>query len=136
MSADDYVSILNTYSRYGQAVTDRRYDDWVATFTEDAEVTNRFGHSKGREALRAAIAKRFDDAPTTKIVWCNPVIEIDGSEAHATTDYLVFEVDPSSPTGLRFAQMGRYTDVLRKQGDRWLIHLRLPVDLTKKGPER
>jgi 3-phenylpropionate/cinnamic acid dioxygenase small subunit len=121
---DDVAAILDTYSRYAQAMADRRFDDWAAQFTADASFVNNLGTFRGREQLQDMITKRFDGDTTSRVMWCNPVIEVEGDRAHSKTDYLLLAASADPGSGLVVRTMGRYDDVLRKEGGRWLIHER------------
>jgi hypothetical protein len=112
---------MQTYSRYEQAVTDKDYDIMAGIFAEDAYLENRLGKSTGRDVARQRFFERFEEAPATKIVSCNHLIDVDGDTAKSSVDYLVLEVDPQSPSGLTLKQMGRYYDDWRKEGATWLI---------------
>jgi 3-phenylpropionate/cinnamic acid dioxygenase small subunit len=122
--SEDVLSILSTYSRYAQAMADRRFDDWADQFTEDARFINGAKVFEGRQELQAFITRRWQDERPAKNIWCNPLIEIKGDRASAKVDYLVVGYPGPESPNLVVQSMGRYDDVLAKQGDRWLIHER------------
>lgn len=118
--------ILDCYARYCQyyALTDRSFVD---LFTEDC--TYGFAGSTtidGREALHRSRTERPPLAGTHVTV--NPIVEVDGDEAHAVTDFLFI-----TPENLEIAAMGRYTtDFVRRDG-RWLFH-RHVMDIQSRRP--
>jgi hypothetical protein len=125
---DDFISIYQTYSRYAHAIADRRFRDWAEEFTEDGVMVNAFGTYTGRENLYAFVTQQFSSAPRTKILWSNPLIEVNGDTATGQTEFLVVRDSAASSTGLAITHMGRYNDLLRKEGGRWLIAERRAVN--------
>jgi hypothetical protein len=120
MTPDEF-DILQMYGRYGQALWDRRFDDWADQFTADAVLENRYGTFRGRDAVRQFAHTRFSELPRRRIFWCNPVLTVDGEGAAASTDYVVLVEGDEPGASPSIFSMGRYDDTLRKVGDRWLI---------------
>jgi hypothetical protein len=126
MTAEEYQareSIRHTLASYNLAGDRLRRDEFVAVFTEDAlfESEGSFRH-EGRAAIQAWI----DSWGGTKssggrrpmfvrhnLTTCN--IDLTGPEsANVLTYWIVYsDIGPD--------HAGRYKDVFRKVGDRWLI---------------
>jgi hypothetical protein len=121
---DNTLAILNTYSRYAQAMADRRFDVYAEQFTGDGCLVTKSGTFRGREEIQKFNAHKYEGDTTTRVMWCNPVIEIDGDVAHASTDYIVIGASPDGSSGLFIMGMGRYDDLLKKEAGQWLIHER------------
>jgi hypothetical protein len=127
-SIEDKWAIIETYSRFEQAVTDKDYDVMAGIFAEDAYLENRLGKSTGKAAARERFVDRFDKTPTTKIVAYNHLVKVNGDEARSSVDYIVIEVDPQSPSGLTLKQIGRYHDDWRREGREWVIYNRVVTE--------
>jgi 3-phenylpropionate/cinnamic acid dioxygenase small subunit len=115
LSADD--QIRRTFAEFCQYLDDRRFEDWANLFTEDA-VFNRL-------TTRAAILSMIQGAElasepdlSRKHVITNSIIDVDGDEAHAKSDLVMYDRHGDGPWTIR---MGKYDDRLVRQGDRWLL---------------
>src|SRR5207245_10532018 len=73
-SVDDTSSILNTYSRYAQAMADRRFDVYAEQFTVDGTLITKSGTFRGRAAIEQFNAEKYQGDSTTRVMWCNPVV--------------------------------------------------------------
>jgi hypothetical protein len=125
---EDEMAIVKAYSRYEQAVPERRYDVMASIFAEDAHIENRLGTADGRATIEKRFEARFADAPITKIYAGNHLVEVQGGEARSSADYIVYEMDPASPVGFILKQMGRYHDSWRRENGTWLIYNRLATE--------
>jgi len=107
----DEDQIRNTIARFCQALDDRRFEDWAATFTEDGV----FGRSDGRAAILKMIqGGELATQPELrrKHAVTNVVIDVHGDTADASSDLTMFDKVGDSPWSIR---IGRYTDKLARQ---------------------
>jgi hypothetical protein len=107
---------------YTHALDDGRTDDLVATFCADGSCDiPGLGRHEGHAALREAYGKWTPSVPQRHLVLNTLVTEWDDHEAHATSDFVfVLKGEP----GWSVQIVGRYHDVLRRDGDRWLFQRR------------
>jgi ketosteroid isomerase-like protein len=132
---EDCWAILQQYGRFEQAVSDKDFATMASVFTDDVRLENRLGTGKAGESTEQRFESRFADFAPTKIVYCNPLIEVDGDEAHSKVDSLVLEVDLDSQTGLLVTQMGRYYDDWRREDGVWLIYNRKHIEMNPRKIE-
>ena len=111
MSDED--EIKRTFSQYAHFCDDGRFDEWSDLFAEDATFSVMGQTHKGREAIKAFIIPAQQPEARGKHVCFNSVIDIEGDEAYAWTDFLF--VDQQKV----ITQVGRYHDRLVKGRDRW-----------------
>lgn len=113
----DHDQIRQTFAKFCQALDERRFEDWAATFSEDGS----FGDKKGRAAVLAMILEgelAKDPGLSRKHVITNAVIEVDGDTAVSQSDLLLYDRHGDGPWTLT---VGRYEDRLVRQGDHWLF---------------
>jgi 3-phenylpropionate/cinnamic acid dioxygenase small subunit len=105
-------------AEFCRLLDDRRFEDWSALFTEQAAFHERIGRAAILERiLEGSLARQPDLA--RKHVTVNIVIRVDGDEARAESDLLLFErVAAGAPWTL---QVGRYSDHLVRGDRRWLF---------------
>jgi hypothetical protein len=107
---------------YTHALDDGRTDDVVATFCPDGACDlPGMGAHDGHEALRAAYARWTPRRPQRHLVVNTLVTDWDDTEAHATSD-VVFLLHGDA--GWAVQVVGRYDDVLHRDGDVWRFHRR------------
>jgi hypothetical protein len=107
---------------YTQALDDGRTDELVATFCVDGSCDiPGLGRHEGRSALRDAYGRWTPSVPQRHLVLNTLVTDWNDHEAHATSDF-VFLLRGEAGWGVQI--VGRYHDVLRRDGDRWLFHRR------------
>jgi ketosteroid isomerase-like protein len=106
-----------TIAAYTHALDDGRTDDVVATFCADGVCAiPGMGTHEGHDALRAAYARWTPRRPQRHLVVNTHVREWIDDEAHATSD-VVFLLQGDD--GWSVQVVGRYEDVLRREGDTW-----------------
>jgi ketosteroid isomerase-like protein len=107
---------------YTQALDDGRTDDVVATFCDDGlcDIPG-LGCHQGRAALRQAYGKWEPTRPQRHLVLNTLVTRWDGAEAHATSDFVFLLL---GEPGWTVQLVGRYHDVLHRDGDTWRFHSR------------
>jgi hypothetical protein len=115
----DASAVRKTVSQYCQLMDDGRIDDVARLFAEDGVLEiSAFGVKK---TGRAAIADQFRQTsnPNVKGMHCtlNPVIEIAGSTATGSFDYLWVSFENRPRIGLG----GRYVMSFIAHGGGWLI---------------
>lgn len=120
--ADASARIRDALAAYAHALDDGRTDDIVALFTEDAVATlPGIPRLEGKDAIRAAYAEMVPGQPQRHVVTNTHVAEYDGTRATVVSD-LVFLLKGEAGWAVRF--VGRYTDRLQADGDRWLFESR------------
>ncbi len=106
-----------TIAAYTHALDDGRTDDVVATFCADGVCAiPGMGTHEGHDALRAAYTRWTPRRPQRHLVVNTHVHEWSDDEAHATSD-VVFLLQGDD--GWSVQLVGRYHDVLRREGDTW-----------------
>jgi hypothetical protein len=121
--ADVAEGVRATIAAYTQALDDGRVDDVVATFAADGSVDlPGLGAHTGHDELRAAFEKVVPQVPQRHLVLNTHVSDWSDSEARASSD-VVFLV--RGDAGWMLVLVGRYHDVLRRDGDTWLFRSRV-----------
>jgi SnoaL-like protein len=121
--ADVAAGVSATIATYTQALDDGRTDDLVATFCPDGRCDMPgMGRLEGHDALRKAYGAWKPVQPQRHLVLNTLITEWDDEEAHATSD-LVFLL--RGETGWAVQIVGRYRDVLHREGPRWRFHSRV-----------
>jgi hypothetical protein len=117
---------------YAQALDDGRTDDVVATFCPSGVCAiPGMGTHEGHSALRAAYARWAPRQPQRHLV-LNTVIESwSEDEANAVSD-VVFVL--LGEAGWDIKLVGRYRDVLHRDGDAWRFHHRAASFVTASQP--
>ena len=108
---NEYESIRRLLAEYCQRCDDERFDEWAELFIEDGAFIV-FGQT---HRGRAALAKFIASAPVGKHLCFNSIIDISGSAARCASDFVFIKPDRS------LSSIGRYSDLLVKQGERWLF---------------
>ncbi len=127
MSAED--AIRRTLARYCQLCDDGRFDEWASLFTDDARFLVMGEVYEGPAAIKAFIEMGQPPELRGKHLCANPIIDIDGAgdSAHAITDYVFVGRDGKGRGSI--TSMGRYHDVLVRDGDEWKFRIRQIVFL-------
>jgi len=111
-----------TIAAYTQALDDGRTDDIVATFCPDGACDiPGLGAHEGHDALRVAFESVRPRAPQRHLVLNTLITEWNEDRATAVSD-VVFCVH--SDAGWTILLIGRYSDMLHRDDDRWLFHHR------------
>jgi uncharacterized protein (TIGR02246 family) len=117
--ADAVARIRDTIAAYAQAVDDGRTEDVVATFLPDG--TALFPGSdllRGHDAIRATYSTLTPGKSQRHVVTNIVVTDFDGESATVSCDLLFLA---KGEKGWAVRIVGRYTDVLRRSGERWLF---------------
>ena len=110
--------VRRTLAEYCQTLDDGRFDEWAGLFTDDVAFTVMGHRLEGPDAVRAFVEPTQQAADRGRHMLSEPVIDIDGDTARATTDYAFIAQNH------RIMSAGRYHDVLRRESGRWRIAVR------------
>jgi 3-phenylpropionate/cinnamic acid dioxygenase small subunit len=113
MIVSEEDGIRRTLAQHAQLCDDGRFDEWADLYAKDASFSVMGQTYKGRDAIKHWIEKVQPAEHRGKHVLINPVIDVDGGEAHVVTDYIFIAKDKT------IASAGRYHDRLVKEPDRW-----------------
>jgi SnoaL-like domain len=120
--ADVAEGVRTAIARYTQALDDGRTDDVVATFCPEGMCDiPGLGRPQGQAALRQAYGKWEPRQPQRHLVLNTLVTDWDEGEARATSDF-VFLL--KGEAGWAVQLVGRYHDVLHRDGGVWRFHSR------------
>lgn len=121
--ADVCAGVRATIAAYTLALDDGRTDDVVATFCVDGACDiPGLGQHQGHDALREAYGKWTPMRPQRHLVLNTLVRDWNADEAQATSDFVfLLRGEP----GWAVQLVGRYHDVLRRQGDSWRFFRRV-----------
>jgi uncharacterized protein (TIGR02246 family) len=111
MSDED--EIRRTIAQYAHFCDDGRFDEWSDLYTDDATFSVMGQTHKGREAIKDWIVQAQPREARGKHVCINTVIDTEGDEADAWTDFVFITQDNA------VSRVGRYHDRLVKGRDRW-----------------
>jgi hypothetical protein len=118
--ADVAEGVRASLAAYCQALDDGRTDDVVATFCADGGIDiPGLGAYRGHDELRAAYAGWAPRRPQRHLVLNTHVTEWSPEEATAVSD-VVFLLQGRE--GWKVQLVGRYHDVLHREGDAWRFH--------------
>ena len=109
----DEEDIRTTLAQYAHFCDDGRFDEWADLYTEDATFSVMGQTYKGREAVKGFIIKGQPPERRGKHICANSVIEVEGDEAWAVTDYVFMDKQKT------ITSAGRYHDRLVRNRDRW-----------------
>jgi ketosteroid isomerase-like protein len=126
--ADVAEGVRTAIAVYTQALDDGRTDDVVATFCPDGwvEMPGQ-GRFEGHAELREAYERWEPVAPQRHLVLNTVVTEWDAEVARATSDF-VFVFKGGAKWSVEL--VGRYHDVLHRDGDAWRFHSRVAEFVT------
>ena len=120
--ADVAEAVRNTLAAYTHALDDGRAEDVVATFCPDGVIdVPGMGRHEGHDDLRAAFGGWAPRRPQRHLVLNTHITEWDESSASAVSD-VVFLLQGTE--GWAVQLVGRYHDVLHRDGDAWRFHHR------------
>jgi uncharacterized protein (TIGR02246 family) len=130
---EDHEQIRRTLGAYGRLCDDGRFDEWAELFTEDARLGFPGQEAEGRDAIKTLMERVQPAEARGKHVTANSLIDVDGSAAAVTTDYLFVRTTPAGPA---IVAVGRYHDRLVRRDGRWLFRERriTLLDAPDPGP--
>ena len=131
--ADVAEGVRAAIAAYAQALDDGRADDVVATFCADGvvEMPGRGTHT-GAEALHAAYLSWAPRRPQRHLVLNTLVTEWSDDAATATSDMVFISLGTA---GWNVLLVGRYHDVLRREGGQWKFHHRRAEFVVADSPQ-
>ncbi|WP_280490071.1 nuclear transport factor 2 family protein [Nocardia carnea] len=111
------LGVQNTLATYAHALDDGRTDDIVALFTPDG-VSDILGMGtfEGHDALRTAYSGLVPQQPQRHLVTNTVVTPTGTDEARADSDFILVL---RGETGWAVQVVGKYQDVLRRDGGVW-----------------
>ena len=122
-SHDDERAIARLLATYTRCLDDGRFTDLAELFAEDGVLKAMNQEVSGRSAIEALIASgmemRADGRPSSMHVLSNCLIDVDGDDATAESDWVYLRREGE---GVQIALAGRYRDRLARnsRGD-WQI---------------
>jgi 3-phenylpropionate/cinnamic acid dioxygenase small subunit len=120
--AEVVAGVQAAVAAYAQALDDGRVDDVVATFCDDGSCDiPGLGTCRGHEELRAAYTRVVPGRPQRHLVVNVTVRRWDDAEAEAVSDVVFLAL---GSRGWSVQLVGRYHDVLHRDGDCWKFHHR------------
>ena len=116
----DKMAIKELFGRYALAIDTGDAESWAAVFTEHGQYELFGNTTKGRPAIRDAIAGRpsGDERPHSQHRMANHVIEIDGDTAHSVCEFCVIAERQGR---IDTIVAGFYEDDLERVEGQWLI---------------
>jgi len=114
----DVEAVLDTVARYCQLCDDGRFEEWAELFSDDAEFAVMGQVHRGPAAIRDFISAAMGPEARGRHITANPVVEVDGDTATTSIDYLFVK---GAGASFQVINVGRYNDVLVRDGDRWLF---------------
>lgn len=124
-NADDMEAIRKLLAQYCHLLDDLRMEEWGELFCEDAVWTARTFHFEGRAAIVRGVRTLEPDQPgKVRHLTFLPLIELNGDEAHCWADTIALR---TADQNNQITTVGRYHDVLRREGGRWRFARRLFV---------
>ena len=133
-SAEVAEGVRAALATYTQALDDGRTDDVVATFCQDGVISlPGMGTHTGRDALREAYAKWTPRRPQRHLVLNTVIRTWSDDEATAVSDVVFMLLGDS---GWDIKLVGRYDDVLHRDGATWRFHHRAATFVTEQPPRK
>lgn len=121
--ADVAAGVNTAIAAYTHALDDGRTDDVVAMFCPDGVCDMPgLGRHVGHDALRDAYGSWRPRRPQRHLVVNTLITGWNDNEAAATSDVVFLLMDEG---GWSVQLVGRYHDVLHREGDVWRFHSRL-----------
>jgi len=121
--AEVTAGVGSAIAAYTQALDDGRTEDVVATFCAEGTCDMPgLGRHTGHEALREAYDRIRPVQPQRHLVLNTLVTGWSAAEARATSDVVLLL---KGDTGWGVALVGRYDDVLHRDGPDWRFHSRV-----------
>jgi len=127
--ADVAEGVRAALAVYTHALDDGRADDVVATFCPEGSVEiPGMGTHTGHDALREAYTKWAPRRPQRHLVLNTAVVEWTDDEASAVSDVIFLLMGDG---GWEVKLVGRYNDVLHRDGPSWRFHHRAATFVTE-----
>jgi 3-phenylpropionate/cinnamic acid dioxygenase small subunit len=130
----DELRIVRVLSRYCRNLDDERFDALPTLFAADAVFETMGKRLEGRAAIREFFPRDSGGGghrPTGTHLLSNPVIDIDGDQADAESDWAMVRRDAQGVCTIVLA--GRYRDRFVRTDGEWLIEHR-KADALARNP--
>ena len=111
----DMAGVRRLLAACCQVLDDGRFDEWASLYTEDCRFAVMGTRTRGRAEMRSIIEPFQTAELRGKHMISEPMIDLDGDEALATTDFAFVAKDN------KILQAGRYHDILRRGADGWQV---------------
>ena len=98
-----------------QTLDDGRFDEWASLHTEDCRFAVMGTRTRGRAEMRSVIEPFQTAELRGKHMISEPMIDLDGDTALATTDFAFVAKNN------KILQTGRYHDTLHRGADGWQV---------------
>ena len=118
MNADVDAAVRRTTAEYCQTCDDGRWDEFALCFAPDAVVQVMGKDIVGRDAIRDWISAAMPPEKRGKHIAVNSLIEVDGDDIRASTDFMFLALGASGPT---ITTVGRYVDRFVHLDGRWVF---------------
>src|SRR5690348_1780207 len=125
---DDREAIRELLHRYCFCMDEGRFDELGALFAADGEWIAPYRTAKGPAEIAAWLRQSVPASPRRVHYVMNSIIDGDGANATAKSNYLVMVEGPSGPVP---SVCGVYDDVLVRQADGWRFRRRRLVHAFK-----
>ena len=126
-SLEDREAIWRLLQEYRHQLDQRDFAAYARLFTDDGEWVGDLGSAKGPAEIEALLARTLevypDDSTRTLHLVANPVIEVDGDRATASSLWCYLTRDKSDNPVLFF--VGRYQDELVRVEGEWRFRRRV-----------
>jgi uncharacterized protein (TIGR02246 family) len=124
---EDLDEIRRLFQEYRRALDGRDLDAYTRLFTEDGEFVTNTGTHVGRPAIREMLEELLGGArPGAQggsfHLVANEVVDLDGDRASAESTWAFVVRGEGGTPVLRM--LGRYRDVLRREGGTWRFQRR------------
>jgi ketosteroid isomerase-like protein len=124
---EDQDAIWRLFMTYREHLDQRDFKAYASLFTDDAVWIGNLGKVVGPAEIEDMLAKTMEvwesDLQRTHHIVLNPVIDVDGDTANATSNWgYVTRSDSDAPVLL---MLGRYIDQLRRTADGWKFSRRV-----------
>jgi len=134
---EDLDGIWRLFQDYRRHLDQRDFAAYSQLFAADGEWIGNLGRGKGPVEIEALLTRTLevypDDSTRTLHLVDNPVIEVDGDRATATSTWVYIERDEEDRPYLSL--IGHYEDVLTRAGGRWKFQRRVAyLDFPYEAP--
>jgi 3-phenylpropionate/cinnamic acid dioxygenase small subunit len=126
-ATDDHGAITRTLAEYCRRCDDGRFEVFGELFTADAVLVIGGVETRGREAIRAEVARRQTPARRGRHLTGNVVVDRRGDTAHVESDFVFFRPAPDGT--FTATVVGRYLDDLVRTERGWCFDRREIVGL-------
>ncbi|MFF0447515.1 nuclear transport factor 2 family protein [Streptomyces sp. NPDC004609] len=117
----DEAEIARLLTTYAWCVDDKRWDDWEACFTADAEIRMPFASYDGSAGLGAWGRAALAPFEKTHHMSGNAEITVEGDTAFGRTKFQAVHIPRADRPAVYFTESGTYLWRFRRTGEGWRI---------------